>query len=111
MGIGCNVSSHPCETLKPCQNNGTCSNAPTDISGYSCICLPGFNGTQCQYDHRPCKPTTCWNNGTQLLSLSYNIYQFFFFRNSVMKHQIQHLNVYVNQDGQVTHCELMINLL
>ena len=79
MGKDCNISSNPCDTLKPCQNNGTCSNETTNISGYSCLCSPGFNGTQCQNDYRPCKPTTCWNNGTELLSLSLslNIYQFF----------------------------------
>ena len=43
--------------------------APVSITihrrnGYSCNCAPGFAGSGCQLDQRPCQPTTCWNNGT-----------------------------------------------
>ncbi len=50
--------------LQPCQNNnGTCKNNDTEPHGYSCPCLWGFNGTQCQVDHRPCEPNPCWHDG------------------------------------------------
>jgi len=55
--------------LKPCQNSGTCYNNNTLSYGYVCLCLSGFNGTQCELDYRPCKPNTCWNDGN---------YSFFF---------------------------------
>ena len=34
-----------------------------------CNCLPGFNGTQCQFDYRLCKSNQCWNNGKILLEI------------------------------------------
>ncbi|CAF1198564.1 unnamed protein product [Adineta ricciae] len=52
-----------CDILRPCQNNATCSSDNTTLLGYSCMCLPGFNGTQCQYNYRPCQSSTCLNNG------------------------------------------------
>jgi hypothetical protein len=63
IGSSCNISSTPCDMSKPCQNNGTCINNNTDILSYICLCLFNFNGTECQYDNRPCQPNTCWNNG------------------------------------------------
>jgi hypothetical protein len=53
--------------LKPCQNNGSCTNDNSTLYGYVCSCLTGFNGTECQYDYRPCKQNTCWNNGINIL--------------------------------------------
>ena len=46
--------------------------APVSITihrrnGYSCNCAPGFAGSRCQLDQRPCQPTTCWNNGESSL--------------------------------------------
>lgn len=89
--------------LKPCENNSTCTDTNTTLLGYNCTCLRGFDGEQCQFDQRPCKPNTCWHNGIFL--------SFFFFSNYstddllfevyVMKHPIQHLNVYVKMDGVV----------
>jgi hypothetical protein len=49
--------------LKPCQNDGSCVNTNRTAVGYNCTCPDGFNGTECQFDNRPCKPNTCWNNG------------------------------------------------
>jgi hypothetical protein len=63
IGANCNTSSAPCDILKPCQNNGTCNNTNTTPNGYVCTCPSGFDGDQCQIDNRPCKPTTCWNDG------------------------------------------------
>jgi hypothetical protein len=63
--------------LQPCQNNGTCNNTNTNVDGYNCTCLHGFDGSQCQYDNRPCKSNTCWNNGilfifkTEVLFISF----------------------------------------
>ncbi|CAF0818380.1 unnamed protein product [Adineta ricciae] len=62
-GFYCNVSNLPCDTIQPCENNGTCMNNNTSLLGYFCSCLPYINGTHCQFDHRLCKPDTCLNNG------------------------------------------------
>jgi hypothetical protein len=63
MGAYCNISATPCDLLQPCQNNGTCNNTDTALSGYACACPQGVNGTLCELDYRPCQPHTCWNNG------------------------------------------------
>jgi hypothetical protein len=65
-GLKCDKLNSPCEMLKPCENNASCTDDNTTSVGYVCSCLSYFNGTQCQYDHRPCKPDTCWNNGILL---------------------------------------------
>lgn len=57
------ISADVCNILHPCQNNGTCTNQTTTVLGYHCSCFPNFNGTQCQYDHRPCQSDTCQNHG------------------------------------------------
>ena len=62
-GANCSISALPCYILNPCQNNGTCINDNTIVRGYICACLPGFNGAECQLDHRPCQPNTCLNDG------------------------------------------------
>ncbi|CAF3709000.1 unnamed protein product [Rotaria socialis] len=62
--IICNTSNSSCDLLKPCQNDGTCRNTQTGNDCYVCLCSRGFNGTHCEFDHRPCKPYTCLNNGT-----------------------------------------------
>ena len=33
-----------CESM-PCANGGTCANL---IDGFECMCIAGFNGTQCE---------------------------------------------------------------
>ena len=66
VGAYCNISSAPCDALHPCQNNGTCVDDKTMPTGYQCHCAPGFIGSECLEDTRPCKPTTCFNNGTYL---------------------------------------------
>ena len=63
FGINCNISNTPCDTTEPCQNDGTCHNNDSIFYGYICSCLLGFNGTQCQFDRRLCRPDTCWNDG------------------------------------------------
>ena len=49
--------------LKPCKNNGSCLDNNESVAGYNCTCLHGFDGRQCEFDNRPCKETTCWNEG------------------------------------------------
>jgi hypothetical protein len=77
-GSNCNTSALLCDILKPCQNNGTCINDNTILRGYICNCSSGFYGTQCQYDNRPCRPNTCWNNDifNKKKLIKYNIYLF-----------------------------------
>ena len=62
IGWYCDVPNTPCATLRPCQNQGTCTN--TNSPSYICSCPTGFDGTLCQLDRRPCQVDTCWNNGT-----------------------------------------------
>ena len=69
IGIYCNVSNAPCDTLKPCQNNGSCINR--NKASYHCICPLGFNGVECQVDNRPCKPHTCRNQGIYRFQYSF----------------------------------------
>jgi hypothetical protein len=64
IGTNCNLPATPCDMLQPCQNTGTCNNTNTTLRGYTCLCVAGFNGTNCEIDIRPCKSNTCWNNGT-----------------------------------------------
>lgn len=49
--------------LRPCLNNGTCIDINLTSNGYNCSCPSGFIGPLCEYDNRPCKSDTCWNNG------------------------------------------------
>ena len=64
IGASCSIPGTACATLSPCQNNGNCTNINAVQEGYVCACVPGFNGTQCQWDRRPCRSDTCLNNGT-----------------------------------------------
>ncbi|CAF4045004.1 unnamed protein product [Adineta steineri] len=64
IGLSCNISTTPCDIMQLCENNGTCINNNSIVDGYSCSCLQGFNGSNCQIDNRPCQSNTCWNNGT-----------------------------------------------
>ena len=61
--MNCSVSALPCNLLRPCRNNGTCTNTNNTVHPYTCSCLSGFKGTECQIDTRPCQSDTCWNNG------------------------------------------------
>jgi hypothetical protein len=63
IGPNCSIPATPCDMLDPCRNNGSCFNNGTNVHGYFCSCPNGFNGSECQFDHQPCKPNTCWNNG------------------------------------------------
>ena len=41
----CDISElNECES-DPCENGGTCED---EINAYTCVCAPGYNGTQCE---------------------------------------------------------------
>ncbi len=67
----------PCDALKPCQNLGNCTDDPGLLHGYSCMCLSGFNGTDCEFDIQLCQLNTCLYNGN--LSLNHSKSMFFLF--------------------------------
>ena len=55
-----------CQTgIHNCENNSTCMSNSNNGS-YTCLCQPGFNGTYCEQDERPCLPNKnrCRNNAT-----------------------------------------------
>ena len=64
IGTRCNIVNTPCATLRPCQNQGNCTNTNTTSPSYVCSCPIGFGGALCELDRRPCRADTCWNNGT-----------------------------------------------
>ena len=51
----------------PCQNGAMCSesgtNSSVDLGEYTCDCLPGYNGTNCEEDINKCEPNPCQNAG------------------------------------------------
>ncbi|XP_068717201.1 notch homolog 2 N-terminal-like protein A [Montipora capricornis] len=50
------------ECLKiPCQNNGNCS---TTVGNYTCKCVQGFEGKNCERDIDECKESSPCQNGT-----------------------------------------------
>lgn len=59
-GKNCSVNIDECAP-KPCQNNGSCTDA---INGYNCSCLPGFAGKNCDIDINECSSNPCMNNAT-----------------------------------------------
>lgn len=62
IGFACNISSDPCHSLDPCQNNGTCSSISPQR--YTCSCPAGFSGTHCEQDRGLCHPHTCLGHGS-----------------------------------------------
>ena len=43
----------PCSP-NPCQNNGACTEAPDTSLGYTCTCIAGWEGENCQTDVDEC---------------------------------------------------------
>jgi hypothetical protein len=64
FGIDCSSSSNICVQSTPCLNSGNCSINTTNTYGYSCQCVSGFQGINCEDDQRPCRPVFCFNRGT-----------------------------------------------
>ncbi|XP_060565064.1 neurogenic locus notch homolog protein 2-like isoform X2 [Ruditapes philippinarum] len=48
-------------TPNQCQNSGTCVDG---INAYTCTCLPGYNGDNCENDIDECTPNQCQNGAT-----------------------------------------------
>ncbi|CAF1185086.1 unnamed protein product, partial [Adineta steineri] len=63
FGINCMFTDSICNTTQLCLNNGSCIENKTVENGYSCDCLEGFEGIDCQDDERLCKPFTCFDRG------------------------------------------------
>ncbi|XP_065157140.1 protein crumbs-like [Atheta coriaria] len=51
------IKAASCE-FKPCQNNATCHQDPNGRD-YTCVCLPGFEGNNCELDIDDCLGVTC----------------------------------------------------
>merc|ERR1712008_309076 len=49
-----------CHT-NPCQNQGTCSDVPR---GYTCSCVPGFTGKNCEVNFDDCSENPCGVHGS-----------------------------------------------
>merc|ERR1712008_348317 len=49
-----------CHT-NPCQNQGTCTDVP---SGYTCSCVPGTSGKNCEVNFDECSENPCGVHGT-----------------------------------------------
>lgn len=55
-----------CTHHKPCANGATCLN--TGQGSYTCTCLPGFTGVNCDSEVRECDNQPCRNGGYCLVS-------------------------------------------
>ncbi|CAF1017747.1 unnamed protein product [Didymodactylos carnosus] len=64
IGPNCNISTDACTMSHPCQNDASCFPNNTLPLYYTCNCIYGYTGYDCQNDERPCKENTCWNNGS-----------------------------------------------
>ncbi|CAG10655.1 unnamed protein product, partial [Tetraodon nigroviridis] len=60
-GIYCNQDLNYCTHHKPCANGATCMN--TGQGSYTCACLPGFTGVNCDLEIRECDSQPCRNGG------------------------------------------------
>jgi len=65
LGISCNISSNPCAMVQPCLNLATCYQNISLPLGYTCLCVSGYSGVNCEVDERVCRPgLTCLYGGT-----------------------------------------------
>ncbi|XP_071948886.1 uncharacterized protein [Antedon mediterranea] len=54
----------PCVN-EPCQNSGTCNHPTGDMpANYTCECMTGYEGTDCETEIDWCETTVCQNGGT-----------------------------------------------
>ncbi|XP_038049720.1 uncharacterized protein LOC119723229 [Patiria miniata] len=52
----------PCRPNNPCKNGGVCSS--TGVSKYTCACVNGYSGDNCEQEPDPCQPNNpCLNDG------------------------------------------------
>eukprot|EP00112_Aurelia_sp_Birch-Aquarium-sp1_P019496 Seg483.2 transcript_id=Seg483.2/GoldUCD/mRNA.D3Y31 product=Fibropellin-3 protein_id=Seg483.2/GoldUCD/D3Y31 len=59
LGYEC-IDINECES-EPCLNGGTCANGNNQ---YTCSCVPGYQGTNCETNIDDCTGTPCQNGGT-----------------------------------------------
>jgi len=57
-----------CANYRPCRNGATCSNSGR--GSYTCHCLPGFTGANCETIADDCTHVPCQNGGTCLVDNS-----------------------------------------
>jgi hypothetical protein len=93
--------------LEPCQNSGTCINDNTDL-GYTCLCLSGFDGTECEIDNRICQSDTCWNNGKLNIEKK-NDEIIYFILGTCYETSNTTFSCTCAAGWQNSHCELIIN--
>ncbi|XP_075531221.1 uncharacterized protein LOC142564201 [Dermacentor variabilis] len=60
-GLFCNQDLNYCTNNRPCRHGGTCTN--TGQGSYTCSCLPGYAGTDCELVQDPCLASPCQNGG------------------------------------------------
>ncbi|XP_055361727.1 delta-like protein 4 isoform X2 [Betta splendens] len=60
-GMYCDQDLNYCTHHKPCANGATCLN--TGHGSYTCACLPGFTGVNCESAVRECDRRPCHNGG------------------------------------------------
>ncbi|PAA90329.1 hypothetical protein BOX15_Mlig015644g1, partial [Macrostomum lignano] len=53
-GVVLSSSLDICEVYLPCRNGGTCTSSKA-----SCMCHPGYSGTDCSVDNPECSPNPC----------------------------------------------------
>ncbi|KAI0210365.1 hypothetical protein LSAT2_004874 [Lamellibrachia satsuma] len=56
-GLYCQTEANECES-DPCQHDGTCRDR---VNGYTCDCLPDYNGTRCEHV-MPTSPPPIWDH-------------------------------------------------
>lgn len=47
------VSCENCAENNPCLNNGVCQEVPS-MTGFTCICIPGYSGERCHLTKDVC---------------------------------------------------------
>lgn len=60
-GEFCQSTVSVCQLLRPCQNNGFCSEVAASVSvlGFVCNCSVGYSGTYCEKFENPCSSFPC----------------------------------------------------
>uniref|UniRef100_A0A8C6V187 Delta-like protein n=1 Tax=Neogobius melanostomus TaxID=47308 RepID=A0A8C6V187_9GOBI len=61
-GLLCDQDLNFCTHHQPCENGATCMN--TGEGSYTCTCLPGYTGTNCELLMQECDSRPCRNGGT-----------------------------------------------
>ena len=60
------IDLNPCAHLSPCENGGNCSNE--GANQYSCACLFGYTGMNCEEEIDECNMSSCDNDATCIVS-------------------------------------------